>query len=97
MNEFYQQIPFIKGLSMQSILKIEKAFFKNVSQKAGHIILREGDPVTHIALVMKGEFEVVKKSVKGLDDRIMEFLRKTEVRKNIASHVLLLPGRSTVF
>lgn len=53
--------------------------------------------MSHVALVMSGEFEVVKKSVRGLDDKIMSFLTKGEVRKRIASKVLLLPGRSTVY
>ena len=85
------------NLSSQSIIKMDYAFEKIKTEKVGQVILREGDPVTHIAIVKAGEFEIVKRSVKGLDGRIMQFLKKSEVRKRIASQVMLLPGRSTVF
>jgi len=76
---------------------LEYSWKKRVAERSGQVILNEGNAVTHIALVMDGEFEVVKKSVRGLDDKIMSFLKKGEVRKRIASKVLLLPGRSTIF
>ena len=60
-------------------------------------MLKEGDLVSHVAIVKLGEFEVIKKSIRGLDDRIMNFLKKSEVRKRVASRVLLLPGRNTIF
>ena len=60
-------------------------------------MLREGDPVTHIALVRDGEFEIVKKNLRGIDERIMGFLRKGDVRKKVAQKVLLLPGRTSIY
>lgn len=65
--------------------------------KAGQYVLREGDPVTHIALVKDGEFDLVKKNLKGLDSHILQFLHKGDVRKIIAKKVLLLPGRTSIY
>ena len=95
--EFFRQIPFMSGLSSKTIVKLELDFEEWKAEKAGHVVLQEGNPVTHIAIVKQGEFEVVKKSVRGLDDKIMAFLGKSDLRKRIASRVLLLPGRSTIF
>mmetsp|Transcript_25026 Transcript_25026/g.33552 ORF Transcript_25026/g.33552 Transcript_25026/m.33552 type:complete len:187 (+) Transcript_25026:705-1265(+) len=97
MVEFFKQIVFLKSLSTQSIVKIQLNFTPHRMDKAGCVVLREGDPVTHIAIVISGEFELFKRSVKGLDDRIMSFLKKNDVRKRIARQVMMLPGRSTIF
>ena len=87
----------MSSLSSKSILKLEQDFEEWKADKVGQVVLQEGNPVTHIAIVKQGEFELVKKSVRGLDARILAFLKKSEVRKRIASRVLLLPGRSTIF
>jgi CRP-like cAMP-binding protein len=47
-------------------------------------VLKEGDPVTHIALVKEGEFDVVKRNLKGLDARILTFLHTGDFKKKIA-------------
>lgn len=60
-------------------------------------MLKEGDPVTHIALVKDGEFDLVKENIKGLDARILQFLHNGDVRKRIAKKVLLLPGRTSIY
>ena len=76
---------------------MDKSFELHHMERAGKVILREGDPVTHVALVKDGEFEVVKKDLRGVDDRLLDFLRKGDVRKKIARKVQLLPGRSSVY
>ena len=76
---------------------MEYSFKLQKFNKAGQYVLREGDPVTHIALVKDGEFNVVKKNLRGLDSRILAFLHKGDVRKKIAKQVLLLPGRTSVY
>ena len=95
--EFFKNVNFLKGLSNQSIVKMEYSFNLLKFNKAGQYVLREGDPVTHIALVKDGEFDVVKKNLKGLDHRILDFLHKGEVRKKIQKQVLLLPGRTSIY
>jgi len=95
--EFFKNVHFLRGLSNQSIVKMEYSFVLHKMERAGEVVLKEGASVTHIALVKDGEFEVVKHSVKGLDERIMTFLHKVDVRKRIARQVMMLPGRATVF
>ena len=82
--ENFKQQHFLSGLSNQSILKLANFFKLSRYEHAGQYVLKEGDPVTHIALVKDGEFEVVKKNLRGIDERIMSFLRKGDVRKQIA-------------
>lgn len=60
-------MPFLQGLSNQTILKLSECFKLKRFANAGQYVLREGDPVTHIALVKDGEFEVVKKNLRGID------------------------------
>ena len=96
-QEFFKSVPFLSGLSSQTIGKMEFAFKHCKMEKAGHFVLREGDPVTHIALVKNGEFEIVKRNLKGLDERIMGFLKKGDMRKKVARQVMLLPGRTSVY
>ena len=50
---------------------MEYSFNLFKTKKAGEIVFREGEPVTHIALVKEGEFEVVKENLKGIDDKIL--------------------------
>jgi len=66
-------------------------------ETAGKYVLREGDPVTHVALIKEGEFDIVKKNLKGMDERIMGFLKEGDIRKSIAKKVLMLRGRTSVF
>lgn len=40
--------------------------------------------MSHVIFVKDGEFELVKKDLKGLDDRLLGFLRKGNIRKKIA-------------
>ena len=72
-------------------------FEKKEFKKAGQYVLREGDEVKYVAVVKEGEFDVVKKNLKGIDGRILDFLRKGDVRKRIANKVLLLPGRTSIY
>ena len=74
--DFFKNVSFLKGLSNQAIIKMEYSFRLIRTKKAGEVVLREGEPVTHIALVKDGEFEIVKKNLKGIDDRILGFLHK---------------------
>ena len=76
---------------------MEKSLELRRMENAGKIILREGDPVTHVALVKEGEFEVVKSNLRGMDERLLDFLRKGDTRKKIARKVQLLPGRTSVY
>ena len=82
--DFFKNVSFLKGLSNQAIIKMEYSFNLVRTKKAGEVVLREGEPVTHIALVKDGEFEIVKKNLKGIDDRILGFLHKGEMKKKIA-------------
>ena len=81
--EFFKQIPIFHQLSNQSLVKMEYMFKLHKFEKKGHYVLREGDPVTHIALVKDGEFEVVKDNLRGLDSRILGFLKKSDIQKRI--------------
>ena len=40
--------------------------------------------MTHIALVKDGEFDVVKSNLRGLDGKILGFLKKGDFRKKLA-------------
>lgn len=95
--DFFKNVSFLKGLSNQAIIKMEYSFRLIRTKKAGEVVLREGEPVTHIALVKDGEFEIVKKNLKGIDDRILGFLHKGDMKKKIAQKVMMLPGRATVY
>lgn len=81
--DFFKQVPFLKGLSDKAIHRMTLGFTTLNIPTAGTYVLREGEPVTHVALVREGEFEVVKKSLQGLDQRIMSFLRKSDLPKQI--------------
>ena len=35
---------------------------------AGKYVFKEGEPVTHVAVIKQGEFEIVKKNLKGVDE-----------------------------
>lgn len=87
----------MEGLSDKSIVKLSKLFDLQRMDRGGKYVLREGDPVTHIALVKDGEFEVVKKNLKNVDERVMGFLRKGDVRKRIAKQVMMLRGRGSIY
>lgn len=76
---------------------MEYSFRLHKFNKAGQYVLREGDPVTHIALVKEGEFDVVKRNLKGLDARLVNFLHKGDFRKKLSKQVLLLPGRTSIY
>ena len=52
--------------------------------RKGETVLREGDRVTHIALVKDGEFDVVKSNLRGLDEKILGFLKKGDIRTKLA-------------
>lgn len=95
--EQFKQVHFMEGLSDKSIAKLSKLFDLERMDRGGKYVLREGEPVTHIALVKEGEFEVVKKNLKGVDDRVMTFLRKGDVRKRIAKQVMMLRGRGSIY
>ena len=72
-------------------------FVLHKMERGGKYVLKEGDPVTHIALIKDGDFEIVKKNLKGLDQQVLSFLRKGDVRKNIAKKVMMLRGRNSVY
>ena len=95
--DFFKNVNFLKCLSNQAIIKMEYSFHLLRTKKAGEVVFKEGDPVTHIALVKDGEFEVVKENLKGIDDRIIGFLKKGDMQKKIAQQVMMLPGRTTVY
>ena len=95
--EFCKQVPFLQSLSAKRISELLYDFREEKMERVGQALFKEGDPVTHIAIVKSGEFEIYKKSIKGFDERILSFLRQSEIRKRIANHVMLLPGRSTIF
>ena len=48
-------------------------------------------------MVKEGEFDIVKKNLRGIDSKLLEFLKKGDVRKRIANKVLLLPGRTSIY
>ena len=95
--EYFKNVPFLQGLTSSLVLKMSKALDIKRMENGGKFILKEGDPVTHVALVKEGEFEVVKSSLRGMDDRLLDFLRKGDTRKKIAQKVQLLPGRTSVY
>jgi hypothetical protein len=72
-------------------------FSEKKMETAGAYVLREGDPVTHVAFIKNGEFDVVKKNLRGMDDRIMGFLKKADLRKTVAKRVLMLRGRTSIY
>jgi len=82
--EYFHNVPLLSGLSNQAIVKINVCFKLFKMKKAGQYIAREGEPVSHVIFVKDGEFELVKKDLKGLDERLLSFLRKGNIRKKIA-------------
>ena len=65
--EFFKNVSFLSELSNQTIVKMTYGFVLHRCLKKGETVLKEGDPVTHIALVKDGEFDVVKSNLRGLD------------------------------
>ena len=72
-------------------------FSEKKMKKAGEYVFHEGDQVTHVALIKDGEFDVVKKNLRGMDDRILGFLKKGDFRKIVAKKVLMLRGRTSIY
>ena len=65
--EFFRGVSFLKGLSNLTIMKLTFSFTPVVCETAGKYIFREGEPVTHCAIIKEGEFDIVKKNLKGID------------------------------
>ena len=46
----------MQSLSSKTIIKLELDFEEWKAEKSGQVVLREGDPVTHLAIIKSGEF-----------------------------------------
>ena len=50
-----------------------------------------------MAVVKAGEFELVKHTLEGLDDKILDLLHRSNLKKELAKKVMLLRGRESIY
>ena len=68
-----------------------------MAEKAGMYLFDEGSEANHIALVKDGEFEIVKRNLDGIDQKVLDSLKHSNVKNIIAKKVLLLRGRKSIY
>ena len=81
--EFLRNSPFFSGLSGTNLTKFASSLKLSSYERVGEYVLTEGEPADQVCIIQSGLFEIVKKDLNGLDDKIMSFLAKGEVRKNV--------------
>jgi len=57
--EKIKNIPFFNSLSRTALMKFQNYFFERTYTK-GSILQKEGKPMSHLHLILEGEFEIIK-------------------------------------